>query len=340
MKTLTHTEVQAAHAEAQARREEQLSTLTFWDAVISWRDSVIYNREITSKTKDEYLSGVYRVIKDHPQLIETNLVNFINSGCEVFYRLIVNNSKWSKKTTKQRLDYFKSIYKHAIINILDITRQPIPTNHKNEISLSRAKKALSSPKFLEELETLSAEQMISLFSNLPKVNQRDFFIIKLVWLAQYPLALLLRLTFKNFVEEEVNVIEIDGESLDFEAEVLLEVAPYLYERVKEELNRLGVQSKYPIEKILIFDAIPLKQLVIDLLEETPELKDVIFFQTNKGQALIGGQIISTLKKACKLAKIKPAITPKLLYLHAILSTRKDRLLILEKMKWMDYYRNK
>lgn len=314
-------------------KDNLLDELTVWDAIISWRDELVAKHDLLKKTKDEYLSGVCRIITTYPQIIENNLISFIHKDFVTYIELIKSNIDWKENTRRQRQEYLKLVHRHAVFNLRFIQPDKIPIKEKRS-KLRLIKKTLSSARVLEELTTLTSEKMIAFFSRLAEINQRDFFIAKIIWLAQYPLTLMLGVKFNDFVKKipkpELGVDEV----LDMNAELLYEMSPYLYLRFKEELERLDIQSQYNLEEILTSDSNSLKRILINLLDETPALTEVLFFQTKTGNGLHSGQLISTMQLASRAAKIGFDITPKILYTHSFAGDRKDRIFIIENFNWM------
>lgn len=315
------------------------SDLTFWDAVISWRDALICNQSLLKKTKDEYLNGVIQIIINYPQIADHDLIDFINNGFIKYQKLIYGNSEWKVNTKRQRLEYLMLIYRHSISNFKFIIPNASFLNKSNEISFRRIKKMLSSARVLEELTLLTSDKIVGFFSRLAEINQRDFFTAKVIWLAQYPLAAILGIKFKNF-KENISALGLDeNESLDMNAELLYELSPFLYLRFRAELEKIEVQMQYNLESILNLNPRPLKDFLIKILNENSSLNEIFFFQTKTGKCLHSGQLISTMQLASRAAKIGFDITPKILYTHAIAGNIKDRSFALEKMKWTDFYRN-
>lgn len=313
-------------------KAKSLDELTVWDAIISWRDELVAKPDLLKKTKDEYLSGIYRIITAYPQLIKTNLISFIHKDFIGYQNLIETNVEWKENTRRQRKEYLKLVHRHAVFNLRYI--QPDEKLSIEDDKLRLIKKKLSSARVLEELKTLTGEKMIGFFSKLCEINQRDFFIAKIIWIAQYPLTLMLGVKFNDFVKR-IPKPELDtDEVLDMNAELLYEMSPYLYLRFKEELERLNVRSQYNLEDMLIFDANSLKQILINILNENPTLNEVLFFQTKTGNGLHSGQLISTMQLASRAAKIGFDITPRILYTHAIAGDMDSRKLVLTNFGWM------
>jgi len=312
------------------------SNLTFWDAVISWRDALICNQSLLKKTKDEYLNGVIQIIVNYPQIVDHDLIDFINNAYQTYQNLIYSKIEWQPNTQRQRLEYLMLIYRHSISNFKYIQPDASPKNKANEVSFRRIKKMLSSARILEELTALNDDKIVNFFSRLAEINQRDFFTAKAIWLAQYPLAAVLGVKFQNF-KEEISALGLDeNETLDMSAELLYELSPYLYLRFKEELEKIEIQTQYNLENILAMKPKTLKDFLIKIVDENPSLNEVLFFQTKTGKPLHSGQLISTMQLASRAAKIGFDITPKILYTHAIAGNKEDKNSILEQMKWKNF----
>lgn len=296
---------------------ELAKSLVFWDAALSWKDSLIENNVILKNTKDEYLSGVFKFISQFPEILEKNLLKFISEDNSSYYDKCRCSTSWKENTIHQRITYLRLIKDHALFNINTIEPASIPRFENGEINFRYIKKMFSSARLLQDMINLNEQDIENLLNAIYKSSLRNYFICKMILSEKYPLDVLLELKFEDLINKSENRKLYSDESINININFLWSTSGYLFLRFKEELEKLNVTSQYKLEDFLTSSVDNLTELISNFLEETPVLKESLFFQTATSSPVSNTHIMECLNRCSKKIKLKFCVTPKMLYMYAI-----------------------
>lgn len=302
--------------------ESPLKKLKIWDAIISWRDHLIQRTDMLLKTKDNYLCGIFKLIESNPEILEQNLQTYLRGEGINFREILFSKKEWKEKTIRLREDQLTQLMSHVLSHLHYIqSEEKIPRNQSGKIDLKIVKHMLSTSRVLTEIKNLSIDHMTSFFSELKNINIRDYIISKLIWTAKLRLGVVLELRIHNLIEDK-NTIQIPGsDHFKLAPEIFHDMRPFLYQRFKTEVNKHTYQKFNNLEDILIQEPAALNKLISELIKDEFVFDEDFLFQTRTGKPVNYNQILNTMEIASRKANLEFDMTPRILYTHAIASSR-------------------